>query len=282
MLRLIAAILALLPTVASAHHGESVGPHAWDIVLASLLVASAVSYATGLARLWRRAGGGRGISRANAICFATGWITLAVALAGPLDAWSERSFALHMIQHELLMVIAAPLLVLGRPLEGWAWVIRWRSLQNFCRGCSRPVIAFLAHAGALWIWHLPALFAVALANESVHVLQHACFFLSAIAFWGSVLHPARARDAAALATLFATLLHTSALGALLTLAPTVWYAPYREGVLGLSALEDQQLGGLVMWMPAGFAYVVAALWIASRWLEGAPVNARRVHRVEAV
>jgi cytochrome c oxidase assembly factor CtaG len=124
------------------------------------------------------------------------------------------------------------------------------------------------HALAVWIWHLPPLFVAALSNPALHVLQHACFFASALAFWWAVFgRAARTPDAVSLACLFTTMLHTSALGALLTFAPSAWYA--NGGVappFGLSVLEDQQLGGLLMWVPGGLAYLVAGLSIVGGWL----------------
>ena len=114
------------------------------------------------------------------------------ALAPPLDALAERSFAVHMVQHELLMVVAAPLLVLGRPLEAWAWALplaarralaavsREPVVQAAWRALTMPVGAWSVHAVALWTWHLPLLFVAALSNPALHVLQHACFFASAL------------------------------------------------------------------------------------------------------
>lgn len=255
-------------------------PEAWHVepwALASLAAALAL-YAAGVRRLWRRAGRGRGISFADVARFAAGWLVLAAALLSPLDALVERSFAAHMVQHELLMVVAAPLLVLARPLEAWTWALApaWRTamasvarspgLRAAWRACTEPLGAWTLHAAALWAWHIPALFEAALASEGLHILQHVAFFATALLFWWSVFERAsRNAGAASLASLFTTMAHSGALGALLTFAGHPWYASY-EGALGLSPLEDQQLGGLVMWAPASLAYVAAALVIASRWL----------------
>ena len=244
------------------------------------LAASAALYAIGVARLWKRAGRARGISRGDIARFAAGWLVLAAALLPPIDSLSDRSFAAHMVQHELLMAIAAPLLVLARPLEAWTWALapRWRGAMAaavrsspwrwFWTVITEPLGAWSLHAIALWAWHIPALFDAALANAGAHILQHASFFATALLFWWSVLgRAARGRDGVALASLFTTMLHTSALGALLALSPSPWYAPYAAGqAFGLSPLEDQQLGGLVKWAPASLAYLAAALVIASRWL----------------
>ena len=242
------------------------------------LACSAALYAVGAGRLWRRAGRGRGISFADAARFAAGWLVLCAALVSPLDALGERSFAAHMVQHELLMIVAAPLLVLARPLEAWTWALapRWRvalasatrspGLRAAWAACTDPLGAWTLHAVALWAWHIPALFEAALASEGVHILQHFSFFATALLFWWSVFDRAsRNAGASSLASLFTTMAHSGALGALLTFAGHPWYGSY-AGALGLTALEDQQLGGLVMWAPASLAYVAAALVIASRWL----------------
>jgi putative membrane protein len=245
---------------------------AWPTVLATLLAASVVLYAVGVARLWRRAGVGRGIRRVEVARFSGGWLLLAAALAPPMDSLADRSFAVHMVQHELLMVAAAPLLVLSRPLQALVWALpaRVRSKVAFVprgpwRVLTAPASAWSVHALALWAWHIPLLFLAALANPPLHVLQHTCFFLSAFAFWWVVLGR-RVPDATAVACLFTTMLHTSALAVLLTFAPAPWYAQDAPIPFGLTALEDQQLGGLVMWVPGAAAYVVAGLSIVAGWL----------------
>lgn len=252
----------------------------FDGVLAMLLIAAGLLYGRGVRRLWRKAGVGRGIRIADVGRFALGMSVLAAALLSPIDAMAGRSFAMHMTEHEMLMVLAAPLLVVSRPLEAWAWglggsvrhrvaaFVRTPALQRFWRSITAPCAATCVHALALWSWHLPMLFAAALASEPVHVFQHVCFFASALAFWWSMFGgAARMPGAVSLACLFATMLHTSALGALLTLAPSAWYTQAAgPGLFGLTPLEDQQLGGLVMWVPGGLAYVVVALAIVASWL----------------
>jgi putative membrane protein len=282
MLRLIAvALLSTLPCAALAHSpaGSPASPAYEPWAIAALAV-SALLYAIGVARLWRKAGVGRGISRAHATRFALGWITLAAALLSPIDAWGDALFSVHMVQHELLMVVAAPLLVAGKPLEAGAWalsrdaqrvlahLIQTRALRAAWRVLTEPLGAWALHALALWTWHVPVFFQAALEHEGIHVLQHASFLASALFFWWSIVGREPRRDGSAVASLFTTMLHTGALGALLTFAPTVWYAHYAGGSRewGLSPLEDQQLGGLVMWVPAGMAYIVAALAIVAGWL----------------
>ncbi|MEP7245340.1 MAG: cytochrome c oxidase assembly protein [Gammaproteobacteria bacterium] len=250
----------------------------WELACLGL---SAGLYTFGLARLWMRVGRGRGISLAEVGAFAAGWIAIVAALVSPLDAMGEALFSIHMVQHELLMIVAAPLLVLGLPLAVWTWALpaRWRGPIGafFHRpGWRRPWLIFTGplwawalHALALWLWHIPALFEAALDHEAVHVLQHISFLGTALVFWWSILGGVtrHARGMASL-SLFTTMVHTGALGALLTLSPGVWYPSYAASPLawGLTPLEDQELGGLIMWVPTGFVYIIVGIVLASRWL----------------
>src|ERR1041384_7376031 len=293
-----AAFTLALPAPAFAHGDE---PHSWfelarawsfepGIVIA--LALSAWLYWRGVRRMWREQGGdrqGRGVRRWEAWAYAGGWLALFVALASPLHPWGRVLFSAHMTQHEVLMLVAAPLLVLGRPLApfmralplGWArrlsslsklawWQRLWRALTN-------PLAAWAIHAVALWVWHVPVLFQAVLDNEWIHTLQHLSFFLSALLFWWALLHGrqgARAYGAAVL-YLFTTALHSGLLGALITFAPSIWYPAYAGTTQGwgLTPLEDQQLGGLIMWIPAGLVYVVAGLVLFAGWLREAEARA---------
>ncbi|HEY9024743.1 MAG TPA: cytochrome c oxidase assembly protein [Burkholderiaceae bacterium] len=244
------------------------------------LATSLVLYALGLLALWRRAGTGHGIARWRAACFAAGWLALLLALASPLDSWSARLFSAHMLQHELLMVVAAPLLVLGRPLAVWTFALTPR-MRRACGGAlraaawrgtwrliTRPLTAWALHAVALWAWHAPAAFDAALHDEALHELQHATFLASALLFWWTVLGVRHAAPGIPLLSVFTTMIHSGALGALLALSPWIWYLPYAASAfaLGWDPLQDQQLGGLVMWAPAGAAYFASGLLLAAQLL----------------
>jgi len=211
--------------------------------------------------------------------FALGWGALAIALVSPIDEYADRSFALHMVQHELLMVVAAPLIVLGRPLEAFAWgsprsviaacasFARTRPARALWQMLTGSLSAWIVHAVALWTWHVPLFFKAALLSLPLHALQHTCFLVSALGFWWSTVGTREhAPGGSSVASLFTTMLHTSALGALLTFAPTAWYTLADASAFGLSPVEDQQLGGLVMWIPGGTAYMIAGLAIVRAWL----------------
>ena len=213
--------------------------------LTLLLLGGALGlYLLGVHRLWAKAGRGRGISLTDVASFILGWITLVVALLSPLHHAAERLLWAHTLQHELLMVLAAPLLVLARPLEAWSRVLPLRVPRILCD----PLLACALHAVAVWIWHAPTLYLAALDSEWLHLAQHASFFLSATIFWWAVF---AGKPLASMALLLATLLHTGTLGFLMAFSPAPWYAG--------STLEDQRLAGLLLWIPAGTVYPVAAL-----------------------
>jgi cytochrome c oxidase assembly factor CtaG len=210
------------------------------------------------------------------MCFAAGWLTLAAAAVSPLHEAGENSFTLHMIEHELLMLIAAPLLVLSRPLETmlWAWPAGVRkALGGFFHGramratwqfFSSAVTATVLQAAALWLWHAPALFDLALAYEGWHIAQHLSFLISALLFWSAMLHSKQAVGGRGLAVLclFATSVVSGALGALMAFSQSPWYPRYAMlglAPFGLTPVEDQQLAGLLMWIPGGLVHAVAAL-----------------------
>jgi putative membrane protein len=197
-----------------------------------------------------------------------------------------------MTQHELLMLVAAPLLVLGRPIVPFLWALprEWTlTLARFSKltawertwqTISNPLVAWMLNAIVLWSWHLPFLFEATLESESIHALQHASFLLSALLFWWAVIHGRRRALGFGLAVLymFTTALHSGLLGALLTFANTVWYPAYAErtSAWGLTPLQDQQLGGLIMWVPAGLVYVAAGLSLFTGWLRESEIRARTV------
>ena len=281
-----------------AFHGGQ--PHNWHdlarawsfepLVIVSLII-TAILFAIGLYRLKRRS-----IRTWEALCFAGGWFALFIALVSPVHAWGRVLFSAHMSQHEVLMLVAAPLLVLGRPLIAFLWALplNWSRglgsaakidwVNRIWRTLTIPLVAWLVHAIALWVWHIPALFEATLYSETVHTLQHLSFLLSALLFWWAIIHgPQGAMGyGAAVLYLFTTSIHSGALGALITVAGSVWYPSYAPltASWGLTPLEDQQLGGLIMWIPASLVYVIAGLALFAGWLREADVRAARRERLE--
>jgi putative membrane protein len=279
MRRLVAlAAFACLPL--AAHEGQPFTWHdlltewVWDPVLVIPLLLSAVLYGRGA----RRAAG---LEAWEQRCFWFGWISLVVGLISPLHPMGEVLFSAHMAQHELLMVVAAPLLILGRPMVAWLWAIPMSARRQGGRGAhliaapwafvTRPFPAFAIHFVAIWIWHLPSLYSASVTSELVHAVQHFSFLFSALLFWWSALHNrAPQRLGNGLFYVFATAVHTSILGALLTFASKPWYSVYSLTApdWGLTPLEDQELGGLIMWIPPGFLYLGVFLAMFAKWLNG--------------
>lgn len=255
----------------------------WDPLVVTPLALSLVLYVLGLASLWRRAGPGRGVTFAHAALFAGGWLTLAGALVSPLHEYGEHLFLAHMIEHELLMAVAAPLLALSRPLGTFLrafpkparlTLLRWaraRPVRTAWQALTHPLTATILHAVAIWVWHIPALLDATVENELMHRLQHVSFLVTALFFWWAIIRrPARDYGIGAV-HVFATMMHTGLLGALLTIAPRVFYPLQTQDapLFGLTPLQDQQLAGLFMWVPGGAIYLAAGLWLIGRWLGSA-------------
>ncbi|HYF40151.1 MAG TPA: cytochrome c oxidase assembly protein [Gemmatimonadales bacterium] len=293
----ISALSALSASSAYAHDGQPLAPHdlwtAWSFEPAVIagLVLSGWLYLRGVKTLWRGAGRSRGLQIGEAAAFGAGWVLLLIALVSPLHRLGEVLFSAHMAQHELLMAAAAPLLVLGRPVVAFLWAVpmrlrkragAWfsaRPVRTLWTALTRPLTAWTLHAVAIWVWHAPALYQATLASEAVHTLQHLSFLGTGLLFWWSLFRGREGRLGTPFAVvyLFTTAVHTSLLGALLTFSSSLWYPLYSSSTAawGLTPLEDQQLAGVIMWVPAGLAYVVATLAIAGSWLkEPSPREAR--------
>jgi cytochrome c oxidase assembly factor CtaG len=194
------------------------------------------------------------------------------------------------------MAIAAPLLVLGRPIVPslWAMPKRWRqesgrwargaTVRGIWRAITAPAAAFTLHFIAIWTWHAPGLYDLSLRSEFIHALQHASFLGTALLFWWAIVHGGRRiGHGAAVLYLFATAVHTSLLGALLTFTNSLWYPAYgaTTGPWGLMPLEDQQLAGLIMWIPGGIVYAGAALALFASWLRASDASGERDARQAA-
>jgi len=272
----LSALACATPAAAHAghHHGETIG---WTLdasVIVPLLIA-ALLYAVGFARLRARAERGRGALQRQASLYAAGWLILAGALVSPLHEAGERSFTYHMIEHELLMLPAALLLVAARPGPALLWGLPRALRQLFgatarlplWRVLSEPLTATAIQALVIWLWHMPGPFDLALRHEGWHIAQHLCFVFAALLFWWAMLN--RCNQALAAICLFATSMIGGALGALMALSQSPWYSAYSAMGMtpfGLSPAEDQQLAGLIMWIPGGLFHLGAALWFLARWL----------------
>lgn len=245
------------------------------------LAVTAGLYARGIREWLRRSTRAREAIKREMIFFISGFVVLAAALISPLHELGETLFSAHMIQHELLMAVAAPLLVLGKPVVPLTWgfpASLRRSISRVFAIQVPPLAAFLLHAAAIWIWHFPRLYDASVTSEVVHAAQHISFLGTALIFWWALLH---ARGAA-IVYLFLTAIHTTLLGALLAVSDTPFYSVYSDAgsrVWGLTRIEDQQLGGLIMWVPGGIVYLLGALYLMLKWIRESGL---RVAKREAV
>lgn len=264
----------------------------WDLepaIVLPLLLFSAW-YAGGAWRLWQRAGTGRGLSRRQALSYFAGVITLVIALVSPLDAAAANLFSLHMVQHLLLILVAPPLLVTGAADVAFLWALPLSWRRGFGRfehgigrsllgesGAGAPLLVVLLATGVLWVWHLPVLYDLAVRVEGVHIAEHMAFLATAILFWVTVLRLRprdHVRNGFRILYVFAMALQGSMLGALLTFAARPLYRSHLETapLLGFDPLVDQQLAGLIMWVPPALLYVGVAAYLFVNWLEA--LNAR--------
>lgn len=255
---------------------------AWEVPVVVLLVAGGALYLRGLHRLRRRGGGRPGVKGWRTASFAAGWTAAAAAVLPPVDRWSDVLFSVHMVQHELIMLVAAPLVVLGRPAAVGLWslgpsrrlrvaaALRRPAAQRLWRALTGRLTVWLVYAGVLWAWHVPALFEAALRSEAIHLVQHLSFFAAAVLFWHVLVQGRYGRLGYGVAVLFlfATALQGGALGALLTVSPGAWYETHaaRTAALGSDPLGDQQLAGVLMWIPSGFLLLAVALALFAAWL----------------
>jgi putative membrane protein len=200
--------------------------------------------------------------------FFVGWLTVAVALLSPLHHLADAKLWAHMVQHELLMLIAAPLLALGRPDVGLLALFKHREQRKIAARWMRrlavnPASAWILHGIAVWIWHLPSLYTAASQHPAIHLTQHISFLATGLLAWWSVLG-LRSDYGAAAFFVFATSMHTGLLGLLLFIARRPWYLTYATAH---EALEDQQLAGLIMWIPGGVIMAITAMVLFGMWLK---------------
>ncbi len=238
--------------------------------------------------------------RRRALAFYAGLASILVAVEPPMDGWADRYFSLHMIQHMLLISVAAPLLVIGAP-----WLAPWRLLPGRTRRAAArgvvhaawsrsarrvahlltaPATVLVLFVADLWVWHLPAVYDLALRHQPIHDLEHLLFLLTSVLLWAQVLDspPFRARiengfKRAGYLTL--AMLGMWSLAVFLAYAPGSLYPFYASlhGRGGISELLDQKLAAGVMWGPGSVSFAIADFVELYRWLgqEERPLRGRR-------
>jgi cytochrome c oxidase assembly factor CtaG len=220
--------------------------------------------------------------------FFLGLAALLVALASPIDGYAAVSFAVHMVQHMLLTVVAAPLMMLGAPirpllrgLPGWVRAVivrplaRSRAVRASVHLLRHPLIAAALYVGGLYAWHLPNLYDAALLDARVHLIEHAWFFFSALLFWSVVIDPEPFRATLGYGARLPYLVvlgaaQNTVLGGILSFSSRLLYTAYADAgatVFDLDRVTDQRIGGAIMWVVGDFVFLAAAsvaffLWLA--------------------
>ncbi len=236
------------------------------------------------------------VRRWRAAAFWLGLLTILIALQSPVEMLARQLFWVHMVQHLLLTVVAAPLLALaspwtrmwrGLPLSARRWIARpiflhagFAPVRSAYRQLARPGVVWVLAAANLWLWHLPALYDLTLRNHLVHHLEHTLFLGLGLAFWAHVFDQrpfhAPLGTLARSAYVFLAMIQSWMLAGVLSFATGPFYAyallPSRPG--GISALTDQQLGGGMMWVPGAITYSIVFVALLFKWLDEDESRAR--------
>lgn len=266
----------------------------WEPWLLACVAAAAVPYALGM----RRMGAQRGavLGRWRAVSFFGGLFMLLLALVSPLDAVADALFSGHMVQHMLLLLVIPPLLVYGRPVITWLWafdlegrralVRGWKraGLDAAFRGLMHPLAVWVLLTAALCFWHLPGPYDAAVRNEGLHDLEHLGFLVVSLQFWTLVIEPYGQRRAlgygATVVFVVSAGFVMGMIGAVLTFAPAPLYGVYLHTApaYGLTPLEDQQLAGIIMWIPSNLVHAGALCAVFFAWFSADARRATRAFR----
>ena len=212
-------------------------------------------------------------SKSQLTLFVLSQVTLVVALLSPIDfVGDEYLFSVHMVQHLLLATVWPPLLLMSFPEDVVRPLVGYRGVRTVFRWLTLPAAAFLIFNIDITAWHIPAWYDATLQNEQIHILEHLTFMAAGILAWWPVLSPVRAQRLSypgQLMYLFAMLFPTMGLGIFFSFFQHALYSPYVAAprLWGMSAVTDQQIGGLIMWMPGNIPYALAMAIILVRWFD---------------
>lgn len=237
------------------------------------LIALVVLYALATGRYRDRFAGARPVERLRRAAFGAAIVVLALALASPLDGLAdEYLFTAHMIQHLLLTLIAAPLLLLGTPDWLFREILDVTRLRGFAVRARHPLVAFFGFNAIFALAHVPPFYELTLANEPLHALEHVVFIATAMLMWLPVVSPAPGIVApypplGQVLYLFLQTVPASLLGALLSISGSPLYPTYvvAPRAFAISALEDQQIGALIMWVGSGIFFLMASGIVFFAW-----------------
>jgi putative membrane protein len=285
-------VLAAMGTQAAALAHGSAGltpeqlPSQWTLEAQVIIPIALLAwfYGAGVRSVWQHAGVGHGVRVWQAAAFGAGVLTLVIALVSPLDAASSAVFSAHMVQHALLMLVAAPLLVLGEPGVAFTWatprdvVARLHSVQRnriwswIAGTLMHPAVVWTLFAVVFWVWHVPALYDAGVRHDGLHALEHVTLLAVSVLFWWMILHTAghrRFEFGAAVVFVFTSMLQMMIVPALLIFSGRSWYPYYAHinPAWHLSPLADQSLAGLIMWMSSNVLFLIVTGYLVARWLQ---------------
>ncbi|MGO4386105.1 cytochrome c oxidase assembly protein [Microvirga sp. 2YAF29] len=234
-----------------------------DPVLIALLTAVPVLYGIGSGRPGKT-------DRLRQLSFYLGWAILAAALVSPLCNLSVALFSARVAQHMIVTLVAAPLIVLGKPGAAFRSMLPTGSALRSPRMGDGilQLVATTGFAAALWVWHLPGPYDATLQSDVIYWTMHATIFGTALLLWHALFRRLNCVSSALLVG-FGSTVQMSLLSALLTLAPRPLFVSHAGTTWpwGLSPLEDQQLGGLIMWVPGGTLFTLIGVLAFGAWLK---------------
>ena len=255
-----------------------VGPDFWltqwnlepSILIGTALITGLYLYAIGPLR--KRQFPNEQIMTGQTIAFLSGVLIMFLALVSPLDELGDSYlFSAHMVQHLCLTILGPPLLLLGTPEWMVKPVLQNKVIFKVAKVLTYPVVAFVLYNADFWLWHAPPLYNATLENQTIHILEHLTFIVFGLLYWWPIFSPSkdlpRLTFGGQILYLFVSGMPSVLLGAGLTFSPPL-YAPYIAAprIWGISAATDQQLGGLIMWVPVSIFYIVIMSVLFIRWM----------------
>jgi cytochrome c oxidase assembly factor CtaG len=245
----------------------------WEpsIIIGTVLIVGLYLY--GIGPLRRKYQLATEVKRGQVVAFLLGVFIMFLALVSPLDELGDSYlFSAHMVQHLFITLVGPPLLLIGTPAWLLQPLLRKRAVFLIARVLTFPALAFLLYNADFWLWHAPPLYNATLENQGIHILEHVTFIVFGILNWWPIFSPSEELPRLSLGGqilyIFLTGMPTVALGAGLTFFPPL-YAPYLAAprIWGLSAAVDQQLGGLIMWIPGNIFYIVIVSILFIQWMQ---------------
>lgn len=242
-----------------------------SVLISTVLITGLYLYAIGPLR--KRYYPDEQVKTGQTISFLLGVLIMFLALVSPLDELGDSYlFSAHMVQHLFLTIVGPPLLLLGTPEWFVKPLLRNKVVFKIAKVLTYPAVAFVLYNADFWLWHAPPLYNATLENQNIHILEHLTFIVFGILYWWPIFSPSkdlpRLSIGGQILYLFLSGMPSVLLGAGLTFSPPL-YAPYLAAprVWGISAATDQQLGGLIMWVPVSIGYIVIMSVLFIRWMQ---------------